>query len=106
MVFGDADQRCADVQGLDLTKNLLPTWDTVALIAKELVFLERLALKCAFHSAIGCNFMSTITQSEPSRPAFRSSTYGLGFHQSKRAPVERDFNRLGATDAAFASFDA
>jgi hypothetical protein len=36
----------ADVRGVDLSANILPSWDMVALIAIELPLLERLALKC------------------------------------------------------------
>lgn len=36
-----------DVRGVDLSSNLLPSWDVVALIVTELPLLERLALKCA-----------------------------------------------------------
>ena len=35
----------AGIRGLDLSKNLLPSWDTVALIASELPALETLAVK-------------------------------------------------------------
>lgn len=35
----------AGVRGLDLSKNLLPSWEVVALIVTELDHLERLALK-------------------------------------------------------------
>lgn len=35
----------SDVRGLDLSSSLLPDWDTVAQIAIELPFLERLSLK-------------------------------------------------------------
>jgi hypothetical protein len=34
-----------DIQGLDLSSSLLPSWEEVALIAKELPALQRLALK-------------------------------------------------------------
>lgn len=34
-----------DIRGLDLSMNLLPSWDDVALISSELPSLERLALK-------------------------------------------------------------
>ena len=34
-----------DIRGLDLSMNLLPSWDVVALISSELPSLERLALK-------------------------------------------------------------
>ena len=33
------------VRGLDLTRSLIPSWDTVAEITRELPLLERLALK-------------------------------------------------------------
>jgi hypothetical protein len=35
-----------DVRGVDLSSNLLLSWDVVASIAIELPLLERLALKC------------------------------------------------------------
>ncbi|CAL1705710.1 unnamed protein product [Somion occarium] len=41
---GDIRRTCPDIRGLDLSKNLLPSWDVVALIATELGHLERLAL--------------------------------------------------------------
>lgn len=34
-----------DIQGLDLSSSLLPSWEEVALIAIELSALQRLALK-------------------------------------------------------------
>jgi len=34
------------IRGLDLTRSLIPSWDTIADIARELPLLERLALKC------------------------------------------------------------
>ena len=33
------------IRGLDLTRSLIPSWDTVAEITRELPLLERLALK-------------------------------------------------------------
>ncbi|KAF9013951.1 hypothetical protein BDQ17DRAFT_1386518 [Cyathus striatus] len=35
---------CPNIQGLDLSANLLPSWDEVALIARELPVLQRLAM--------------------------------------------------------------
>ncbi|KAK7694061.1 hypothetical protein QCA50_003637 [Cerrena zonata] len=41
---GSIGKTCPGVRGLDLTKNLLPSWEVVAMIATELDQLERLAL--------------------------------------------------------------
>jgi tubulin-specific chaperone E len=40
-------QMYVDVRGIDLSSNLLPSWDVVTLIAAELPMLQRLALKYA-----------------------------------------------------------
>lgn len=37
----------SDIRGLDLSKNLIPDWDVVALITRELPLLKRLCLKLA-----------------------------------------------------------
>jgi tubulin-specific chaperone E len=64
-------QRCtntdlfsADVRGLDITKNLLRGWDTVASIACELVYLERLALK---YASIFVQFFKHLQQTSQNR---------------------------------------
>ncbi|KIM86184.1 hypothetical protein PILCRDRAFT_816109 [Piloderma croceum F 1598] len=41
---GEVRNTCPNVRGVDLSSNLLPSWDMVALIAVELPQLERLAL--------------------------------------------------------------
>ncbi|GJE87126.1 RNI-like protein [Phanerochaete sordida] len=41
---GDINRTCAGIRGLDLSKNLLPSWDTVSSIVSELPALETLAL--------------------------------------------------------------
>ncbi|KAI0076461.1 RNI-like protein [Panus rudis PR-1116 ss-1] len=41
---GRIKQTCPGIKGLDLSKNLMPSWDVVAMICSELVRLERLAL--------------------------------------------------------------
>ena len=40
-----ADWLTIGIRGLDLSKNLFPSWDVVTLIVAELPQLERLALK-------------------------------------------------------------
>ncbi|KAI0064708.1 RNI-like protein [Artomyces pyxidatus] len=41
---GQIREKCTSVRGVDLSFSLVPTWDTIALIAIELPMLERLAL--------------------------------------------------------------
>ncbi|OCH92105.1 RNI-like protein [Obba rivulosa] len=41
---GTIKRTCPNIRGLDLSKNVIPTWDVVALITQELPHLERLAL--------------------------------------------------------------
>ncbi|KAI0811010.1 hypothetical protein BC629DRAFT_1580180 [Irpex lacteus] len=41
---GEIQKTCPGIRGLDLSKNLLPSWDIVALIVAELPRLQRLAL--------------------------------------------------------------
>ncbi|KAH0583677.1 hypothetical protein H2248_009291 [Termitomyces sp. 'cryptogamus'] len=43
-VDGVIHQTCPNIHGLDLSKNLIPSWDVVASIARELPLLERLCL--------------------------------------------------------------
>ena len=45
VLFGCRIYALPGIRGLDLTKSLIPSWDTVAEIARELPLLERLALK-------------------------------------------------------------
>ncbi|KAF9792846.1 hypothetical protein BJ322DRAFT_1153258 [Thelephora terrestris] len=41
---GEIGKTCPNIRGLDLTKSLIPSWDTIAEITRELPLLERLAL--------------------------------------------------------------
>ncbi|KAI0957748.1 hypothetical protein AcW1_006039 [Taiwanofungus camphoratus] len=41
---GAIEHTCPGIRGLDLSKNLIPTWDIVAMIVSELPCLQRLAL--------------------------------------------------------------
>ena len=43
--FGCRIHASLGIRGLDLTKSLIPSWDTIAEITRELPLLERLALK-------------------------------------------------------------
>ncbi|KAG6862063.1 hypothetical protein C0995_007193 [Termitomyces sp. Mi166 len=61
---GDADgairQTCPNIRGLDLSKSLIPSWDVVALITRELPFLKRLCLKLALSPATRAFFSSEV----------------------------------------------
>ncbi|KAG6917930.1 hypothetical protein DXG01_000367 [Tephrocybe rancida] len=48
-------QTCPSIRGLDLSKTLLPSWDVVALITRELPVLKRLCLKSALVFYILCS---------------------------------------------------
>ena len=45
ILFGCMIYALPGIRGLDLTRSLIPSWDAVAEITRELPLLERLALK-------------------------------------------------------------
>jgi len=49
-----ADVVMPDIRGLDLSASLLPNWDVVAMIARELHILQRLALKSVVYFSYTC----------------------------------------------------
>lgn len=46
------DSECLGIRGLDLSKNLLPSWDVVASIVEELPVLEAIALKYGTYATV------------------------------------------------------
>ncbi|TFY71866.1 hypothetical protein EVG20_g1128 [Dentipellis fragilis] len=55
----EADKHATDAKGVDLSYSLIPSWDVIALIARELPLLERLALNNDRLQAFSSAFLAT-----------------------------------------------
>ncbi|EMD38216.1 hypothetical protein CERSUDRAFT_113365 [Gelatoporia subvermispora B] len=97
---GVVQRTCSNIRGLDLSRNLLPTWDVVALITRELPRLERLALNqnrlsrfknsdlasTAFGSLVELQLNATLT-------SWEDALYAMMFMPELRV-LELGYNRL------------
>jgi hypothetical protein len=67
-LFFFADDLSLDIRGLDLSMNLLPSWDVVAMIVRELPALQRLALKsvlCSYTLTASIDVLSSRNRFQP-----------------------------------------
>lgn len=96
------------IRGLDLTRSLIPSWDTIAQIARELPLLERLALKYVFSPELfpparPHTHISSLYQPEQICTPFRNSRTIIRVPQPPRAPTQQDsvdLDRFHSTLAA------
>lgn len=83
------------MRGLDLSKNLIPSWDVVAQVTSELPHLRALALKYAVRSLDLFLKLTTVRQPEPPETRDQPSPCRVCFSEPTRAPAQRDADHMG-----------
>jgi hypothetical protein len=75
---------CQDIKGVDLSYNLIPSWDIVARIAIELPSLERLAMKYVLVIfGVSCTLFMAVVSATTAYGHFPTPSLEALFHTSQ-----------------------